>query len=462
MDLTGTDQLDASQLDTSDASRYARPFVPVPSFLHLNDPFPFEPPPRRSLLSIFLGLFLAAISAGVLYATPIALKWLVPNQPAVVRFLPQPDLREGSLALRLPGDALVAEVLRMEEELRAYLRFEYLRSVSYLRGHAEMGRVLLTARETGIAPPVYSMYIHLGNDLLQDLALLARLEADAYIPAYRLESGTAEMMKEKRQQSRLFVAAYQEPVRDRLEDLRLDDLLGPAKQFILFKSHTDRRVRERMEPLPETLSQDQAAALAADIITVAQFYNLPLDFFFGIAAIENNYMNVRGDVEHSVWKRRPEKGDIIVRRGRRGWVLVKNYSSGVWQITRETLRYCHKLYLDDTRDYSLLPQRLRPPEKLNLDEVEPTVLTTYAGLLFRDLLDHFEGDVQKAVGAYNGGTDSPNLNYEAHVRRAADYVRRVLEQTAALKNRALSQTRFRTEPQPVEEQGLVVPPSTPE
>jgi soluble lytic murein transglycosylase-like protein len=60
------------------------------------------------------------------------------------------------------------------------------------------------------------------------------------------------------------------------------------------------------------------------------------------------------------------------------------------------------------------------------------VLTTYAGLFFRELLDRFEGDTALAVGAYNGGPGRPNPRYEAGVRLAAGHARRMLEQAATM------------------------------
>jgi soluble lytic murein transglycosylase-like protein len=53
--------------------------------------------------------------------------------------------------------------------------------------------------------------------------------------------------------------------------------------------------------------------------------------------------------------------------------------------------------------------------------------------LLRDLLDHFHGDVQKAIGAYNGGTKTPNPNYAIAVTNIAEYARRVLEHAPVLK-----------------------------
>jgi hypothetical protein len=159
--------------------------------------------------------------------------------------------------------------------------------------------------------------------------------------------------------------------------------------------------------------------------------------------MENNYMAVRGDLQHSIWKRRPAEDDIVLER-RRGRVRVLNDSAGVWQITRETLRFVHRLYLNDKRDYTRLPEHLRPPRELSIDEVNPHVLTTYAGLLLRDLLDRFNGDVALAVGAYNGGPGNPNMRYQEGVQAAARHARRVLEQAAALNGESVMQIPWLT------------------
>ena len=157
--------------------------------------------------------------------------------------------------------------------------------------------------------------------------------------------------------------------------------------------------------------------------------------------MENNYLDVQGDLEHTTWKRKAEPGDIVLKR-RRGRVLVKNYSLGPWQITRETLRYAHELFLHDKRDYSALPERLRPSRQLNFDSLDGHVLTTYAGLLLRDLLDHFDGDIEQAVGAYNGGISNPNLQYAAGVQQVAQYARSVLVHVSGINEAAIVNTRF--------------------
>ncbi|HSB16873.1 MAG TPA: hypothetical protein VLE22_20645 [Bryobacteraceae bacterium] len=323
------------------------------------------------------------------------------------------------------------------DELLAYLRYDYLRS----RRESSRMQVLLTTRETG-GRPVYRFYLYPWNrDAITAASSASGLVASGYIAGFELAWVARSVLADWQQQTRTFEAAYSLPVRRHLEGIGRGHLLNLMARFIHFKSATDARIRRGDEPAPEPLSPDEARGMAANIITVAEFYELPLEFFLGIGAMENNYMDIRGDLRHVVWKRRAQKGDIILRR-RRGRVLVLNYATGPWQITRETLRYVHRLFLKDTRDYGRLPLSLRPPRKLNLDEIDSGLLTTYAGLLFRHLIDRFNGDVARAVGAYNGGIRNPNMGYEEGVRLVADYARNILEQAAALNNQSVSEMSF--------------------
>ena len=118
----------------------------------------------------------------------------------------------------------------------------------------------------------------------------------------------------------------------------------------------------------------------------------------------------------------------------------------MWQITRETLRYAHKLYRKDRRDYSVLPARLRPPKELDFNSLDPKVLTTYAGLLFRDLLNRCHDDVTTAIGAYNGGLRNPNPQYAEGVQKVAEYARRIIEHAAVLNGPAAGMSFFTASP----------------
>jgi hypothetical protein len=357
-------------------------------------------------------------------------------RPIHLAIAPLPPVRfeRGKMIVALPTKALLAEVGRFDDELSAYLWFDYLRS----RPGVEGSQVLLTVLEKDQVP-VYRIEVVLPNDALSAIPFLADLEAKGFIEGFDLVFTTPAQVQNRRVQTSVFVAAYRKPVAKKLETLPRKNLLSSTAHFLAFKSRTDPRVRGAAESRLSSLSHKQSMELAADIVAVAEFYGWPLDVFLGIAARENNYLSIRGDINHAIWKKKPAKDDIILKR-RRHRVLVSDYSIGVWQITRETLRYAHALFLKDKRDYSQLPERLRPPKTLELDLTDSHVLTTYAGLLLRDLLDGFNGDVEKAVGAYNGGPRNPNLRYAAGVQAVAEYARNVLERVTAVNERAAEDT----------------------
>ena len=346
---------------------------------------------------------------------------------------PRPEFDGQHLQIVSPTGHLLGLVGLFDDELTAYLNFEYLRSLKQI----DLQQVLLTAAETASGSQ-YRLYLMLPDDVLTAVPFLADLQAKRYIPKFSVIFSSRGPIENAQMQTNLFLAAYSRPVKSKLEALSPKELAANVSRFILFKAKTDRRTREQLEPVP---SREQARDLAADIIAVASFYSVPLDFFLGIGAMENNFLDVRGDLEHKTWKRHAQPGDIVLKR-RRGRVLVLNYSVGVWQITRETLRYAHQLYLADKRDYSQLPERLRPSRDLDLDTIDSHVLTTYAGLLLRDLIDRFNGDVAKAIGSYNGGPKDPNDQYATGVSMVAEYARNVLQQAALVSGRAIAQTKF--------------------
>jgi hypothetical protein len=388
---------------------------------------------RRSSIVLLLFVACTVIALGIFLRWSFKRYWPKSITISFPSATPRPVVGGNRLRLESPAGSLLGLVGTFSDELRAYLNFEYLRSLK----HVDVRQVLLTATETH-SGPVYRIYLLLENDLLTATPYVAELQAHRFISEYDLVFATRAQVEQAQTQTTLFIAAYGKPLKSKLETLPPDKLTANVSKFILFKAKTDRRTREQLQPLP---SGDQARDLAADIIAVAQFYSVPLDFFLGVGAMENNYLEVRGDLEHKVWKRRAQPGDIVLRRSR-GRVLVLNYSIGVWQITRETLRYAHQLYLADERDYSQLPERLRPSKDLDLDKIDSHVLTTYAGLLLRDLLERFGGDVTKAIGAYNGGPNNPNLMYAEGVSTVANYARNVLQQAALMNGRTIAHTRL--------------------
>jgi hypothetical protein len=345
-----------------------------------------------------------------------------------------PKFHGRQIALPFSNEVASAEIATFDDQLEAFLRYEYLRG----REPDDASKIFLTVGRSG-KHAFYKIFLLVENDQLTAIPRLNRMESHGLITHYELVAWTSEDLALAQQQSRIFENAYNVPTEQKLETLPSFQLLPALADFLVFKSQTDWRVVGRGTRAPQPLTHHQALRLASDILDVAHFYDLPLDYFLGVGAMENNYMAVNGDLTHAVWKKRAESGDIVLERGRKR-VLVSDYSIGTWQISRETLRAAHQLYLRDKRHYDRLPPRLGPARDLDVNSVTNEALTTYAGLVLRDLLDRFGGDVDQAIGAYNGGIRNPNPAYAAGVRNVALYARRVLEHAPlpALKSPAAS------------------------
>lgn len=379
---------------------------------------------RRVLANLLFFAGIAGIAFAALVGSYLWPQELVSDSYACIA---RPEFVQGHLTLPYTDKYAVAQVASYDDELEAFLYFQFLRG----RTASDGIRILLTAVPTKTGPS-YRIFVVGQDDLLTDIPRLARLEGRRLIPHSEIIVWSENEFSHYEYQSHIFEVADNIPVAQKLEALDPSQLQSALADFLLFKSQTDIRVLEDMDPQPQPLTRAQSEKSAADIISVARFYDLPLDYFLGVGAMENDYMDVNGDLKHAVWKNHPQNGDIVLRR-RRKRVLVSDYSVGSWQITRETIRAAHVLYLRDKRDYSLLPEHLRPSRQLELNSVGGPVLTTYAGLLLRENLDYFHGDVQKAIGAYNGGTKTPNSNYALAVTNIAEYARRVLEHAPVLK-----------------------------
>src|SRR6184192_1571395 len=342
--------------------------------------------------------------------------------------MPVTVVKDNRLVVPFSLEVPAVEIATFNDQLEAFLRFEYLRGREAREGR-DTSHMYLTATNTKKGPQ-YKIFLVTDNDLLSAVPQVASLKGRNLITHYEFQTWSQKEYNYYQQQSHMFDVAYDVPTDQKLETISSSKMLPELAQFLIFKSQTDNRVVDNSDTAARPLTREQATQLASDILEVAHFYDLPLDYFMGVGAMENDYMDVNGDLTHAVWKKRAERGDIVLRRTRKR-VMVSDYAMGIWQITRETLRAAHQLYLHDKRDYSQLPARLRPPRQLDLNNVNDAVLTTYAGLLLRDLLDHFGGDVEKAIGAYNGGVRSPNPAYASSVKNIADYARRILEHATA-------------------------------
>jgi hypothetical protein len=338
----------------------------------------------------------------------------------------------GHPAVSWRGRSLVGKLGEFDTALSAYLMFDYFKTRKPLKGSELM---LIIDRTAETSP--YRILVHLPDDLVSGIAQLAQLEA-AHLTS-RLDYTWIRSSELSRaiHQTRLFEIAYTQPDTRPLYQISPAELRSYLRQFIRFKAVTDPRTWKKSAWPLSPVTMAEADRLAADITAVADFYGLPVDVFLGIGAMENNFLNAPGDLNNAVWKKRVERDDIVLER-KRHKVRILNSAIGIWQITRQSLRHAQTLYLADKRDYSLLPERLRPPKHLDMESLNPDVLTTYAGLLLRDLVDQFNGDLISATGAYNGTVRRPNLRYAEGVEMVAGYARRVIGNTAELNSMAQS------------------------
>ncbi len=371
---------------------------------------------RRSIAAILLTVF--TLTAWTTYRV-----WPRHLRAASHHHRLRPNVKGRTITLPFANEVACAEIASFDDQLEAFLRFEYLRG----RDPENAPKILMTANRSG-KHASYKLFMLVENNQLTAIPRLNQMKAHGSISHYELVAWTQQDLAQAQQQSAMFITAYNVPTEQKLETLPSFQLLPALADFLVFKSQTDWRVVGRSSQAPQPLTHHQALRLASDILDVAHFYDLPLDYFLGVGAMENNYMDVNGDLTHTVWKKRADHGDIVLQRERKR-VLVSDYSIGTWQVSRETLRAAHQLYLKDKRNYDQLPPRLRPSRELDVNAVNSELLTTYAGLVLRNLLDHFDGDVDQAIGAYNGGARNPNPVYAAGVKNVALYARRVLEHT---------------------------------
>ena len=237
------------------------------------------------------------------------LLWPRALAPAPLPSLPVCQIVGEQITVTLPGAYLLAEIAQYDDEFLAFLMFDHLRGVSPLN----QAEVLLGYRIVANRPK-YLVLVHLENNLLTGLASLFRLQAERLISDFQWRFSDWETLKTRRQQSQMFETAYNLPIQRKLESIAPLELATYMREFIRFKSLTDPRVRKGIGLIPDVPSRAEAHRLATDIIAVTGFFDLPVDFFLGVGAMENNFMYMKGDLGHTIWKRRAEKGDMVLKR----------------------------------------------------------------------------------------------------------------------------------------------------
>jgi hypothetical protein len=299
-----------------------------------------------SSTKLFSRRLLAALLLSVLAFASWSADRLWPRQMRVAahhRHL-APKVQGRSVAIPISSEIACAEIASFDDQLEAFLRYEYLRG----RDPDEAATIFLIAGDSGKRAN-YKIFLQVENDQLTAVPRLDRMQMHGLIAHYELVAWTKQDLALAEQQSRLFENAYNVPNGQKLETLPSFQLVPALADFLVFKSQTDWRVVGQSSRAPQPLTHHEALRLASDILDVAHFYNLPLDYFLGVGAMENNYMDVNGDLAHAVWKKHADRGDIVLERQRKR-VLVSDYSIGAWQIFPR----------DASRRAPALPERQAP------------------------------------------------------------------------------------------------------
>src|SRR5215471_7154313 len=170
--------------------------------------------------------------------------------------MPVTALKGKQLVVPFSLEVPAAEIATFNDQLEAFLRFEYLRGREAREGH-DVSRMLLTAVNTKKGPR-YKIFIVTDNDLLIAEPQLASLVGRNLIAHYELQTWLQKDYSYYQQQSHMFDVAYDVPTEQKLETINTSKLLPALAQFLIFESQTDNRVVDKTETAPRPLTREQA------------------------------------------------------------------------------------------------------------------------------------------------------------------------------------------------------------
>ena len=124
-----------------------------------------------------------------------------------------------------------AEIATFNDQLEAFLRFEYLRGREARVGH-DTSRMLLTAAKTAKGPR-YKIFIVTDNDRLTAEPELASLVGRNLIAHYEFETWSQKDYSYYQQESHMFDVAYDVPTEQKLEAINSSKLLPALAQFLI-------------------------------------------------------------------------------------------------------------------------------------------------------------------------------------------------------------------------------------
>lgn len=172
----------------------------------------------------------------------------------------------------VPNRVLTGELAEFNDGFFAFLMFDYLRARPGLSGRT----VMLTSTEQQGLPRVL---VRLPDDLIEGVNILGEMKAHRLTPAVRFEWVPPSQLDSWIQEKSVFEDAYNGRASKRLERLHASELQRYLREFIRFKSETDPGRSTGSDPIPSPLNREDASRLAADIIAIARFYDVPISLF---------------------------------------------------------------------------------------------------------------------------------------------------------------------------------------
>src|SRR5712692_4017429 len=194
--------------------------------------------PAKRRLKKFLAFGKAVLAIGLIACAVIGYRvWprklqvsLQPRFPAVV-------LQDHRIVLPFSPEVAGAEVATFDDQLEAFLRFEYVRGREGDRG----SEILLAASHVN-GKPIYRIFVLVEHDLLTAIPRLMDMEGRGLIARYELHAWTKKEADYYTQQTNMFETAYDVPTTQKLESLPSFQLFPALADFLIFKSQTDNRV----------------------------------------------------------------------------------------------------------------------------------------------------------------------------------------------------------------------------
>ncbi len=140
---------------------------------------------------------------------------------------PKTEVERGAIVLRVPGSQLIGELAQYDDELFAYMMFDYLRTQSVF---ADTDVLITYSLRDGIIK--YILSVVLPNDFITGLPKLYELAAQFPFLTPEWVVIDDRVLLDQRFKTETLVRAYNLPAYRKLEQLSRKDVVAYARRFI--------------------------------------------------------------------------------------------------------------------------------------------------------------------------------------------------------------------------------------